>query len=153
MKKYQEIAKCLGITVPACVISVATIQAANAQIEEKSDYAEFSDNEVVSLLTNTLDTNSPGVGEWMAHTDSHSDFGGNHVNRHSNLGHADRHTNVAATTKYNYSRNPDGTTNKVPYCSPHSDSHTNRNPVNNHTNSGNAYHTNRHVNRDTKVDC
>ena len=74
------------------------------------------------------------------HTDFHTNAGGNHADRHSNLSHNDYHSNRDARTENNQ-------------CKPHSDSHTNRDGYNTHTNSGNKNHTDSHTNRNNKFNC
>lgn len=153
MKKYKEIAKYLGISLPACVISLASADSVNAKSAKNEEIDPAPSNEVVSFLADIIENNSPQMGEWIVHSDSHSNYGGNHADRHSNSQHSDRHANTNARESHKQVRNPDGTTSYVPYCVPHSNSHTNRNPINQHTNSGNSRHTDKHTNRDTKFDC
>ena len=89
----------------------------------------------------------------MAHSDVHTNVGGNHVNRHTDSQHSDLHTNRDAKNQRKQVTNSDGTVGYVGYCEPHSDRHTNKNPIQSHTNSGNKYHTDRHSNRDYNYNC
>lgn len=159
--EIKKIAKQLGIAVPACLLSIGVANAENTTENTLHNYANsavyentinnLANNDVVEFLTvdivNLKEKMSPD------HTDTHTDAGGNHANRHSNSAHADKHSNTAATTSYNSVKKDDGTYERVPYCKPHSDSHTNRDGYNSHTNSGNREHSDYHTNRNYGYDC
>ena len=132
---FIKIAQKLGIAIPVSLLFVGNANAAtstnslltgNVQSFEQLVNQRKS-NEVLSHITLNLRVNDDG--KLLAHSDAHTNVGGNHSDRHSNYGHSDNHTNKQM-------------------C-PHTDSHTNKAAQNSHTNSGNKQHTDRHTNRDT----
>ena len=159
--EFKKIAKQLGVAIPACLLSIGVANAETVKENEvsKSISAAVSEigksslvnNEVVKFLTTDFAKNVDRVSP--EHTDFHTDQGGNHADHHSDKSHANSHANTDAQTQYKTVRNPDGTTQKVPYCAPHSNNHTNRDPYSNHTNTGNPNHQDRHTNRDVKPNC
>ncbi|MBO5902239.1 MAG: hypothetical protein J6Q36_07480 [Alistipes sp.] len=150
----KKIAIKLGIAIPTCVLSLSASHAAEntALHQPKCDDSEVSKNEVVELLT-TSNNIICSEDDWMVHSDSHTNTGGNHSDRHSNSSHTNNHSNANAYTSYKNVTTADGRQEKAEYCVPHSDRHTNKNPINSHTNTGNKYHTDKHVNRDSYYDC
>lgn len=140
-KDFKEIAKKLGIAIPACLLSIGI---ANAETVKKDDVSKRSNisvseisknnivnNEVIKFLTMN---NANNTGIEVGHTNSYADRPANHTDDHDNTYHSDDHSNRSAYTSGNQ-------------CIPHSDSHTNIAPRNRHTNSGNAYHTDSHTDR------
>lgn len=154
---FKKIAKGLGIVLPACLLTIGAANAANTMPTRNSDVPSVcvkmnKGNDVIShLRANTMNFSSDRLSP--DHTDTHSDYGNNHVNQHSDYPHSDNHNDRSAKTTYTTVRNDDGTTSRVPSCTPHTDNHTNKDRINNHTNSGNRYHTNQHTNRNTSYDC
>lgn len=162
-KDFKEIAKKLGIAIPACLFSIGVVNAesattSNNNIKATKDFSininttNIVNNEVVKFLTTDcmkgIDIVSPD------HTNYHSNAGGDHSDHHSNTSHTDSHANRDAKTQYNRVKQPDGTYQQVPSCIPHSNSHTNSGAnVNRHTNSGNRYHTDAHTDKTTKPNC
>lgn len=136
-KEFKKIAIQLGIAIPACLFSIGHVKADTCKVAEKglykSDVAEVADNEVVCRLMSSVagynsDEMMPG------HVNNHTNLGGNHSDRHSNIGHANQHTNN-------------------PNVCPHSDHHTNRPGNNQHTNVGNTRHSDYHTNHSTPDNC
>lgn len=150
-KTAKEIAIKLGIAIPACVLSISALNAAESDTQKDPEQND-SQNEVISLLSPSQ-TLVDSQSSMMVHSDVHTNVGGNHVDRHSNLSHSDVHSNRNAKNAQRRVTNSDGTSGYVTYCEPHSDRHTNRNPIQSHTNSGNSSHTDRHSNRDYKYNC
>lgn len=150
-KTAKEIAIKLGIAIPACVLSISALNAAESDTQKAPEQND-SQNEVISLLSPSQ-TLVDSQSSMMTHSDVHTNVGGNHVDRHSNNPHSDRHTNYDAKNTRREVKNSDGTVGYVGYCEPHSDRHTNRNPIQSHTNSGNRNHTDRHSNRNYNYNC
>ena len=138
---FKKIAKGLGVVLPACLLTIGAANAATTMPTRNSDVPSVcvklnKGNDVIShLMENTTNYSSDKMSP--DHTDSHTDWGGNHSDSHSDTPHSDSHVNSAK--------------NSGNQCV-HTDKHTNRDPYNRHTNSGNKDHTNRHSNRNT-ADC
>lgn len=150
-KTAKEIAIKLGIAIPTCVLSISALNAAESDTQKAPEQND-SQNEVISLLSPSQ-TLVDSQSSMMVHSDVHTNVGGNHVDRHSNSLHSDTHANHDAQNKSRVVTNSDGTASRVSYCEPHSDRHTNRNPIQSHTNSGNKSHTDRHSNRNYNYNC
>lgn len=159
---FKKIAKQLGIVIPACLLSmgVAKAETANDVILPKVGNVAISEitknnlvkNEVVNYLTTDFTKNMDVVAP--DHTNYHTNAGGDHANHHSNTSHTNSHSNIAAQTKYNRVQQPDGKYTNVPYCEPHSNSHTDSGTsVNQHTNRGNQHHTDAHTDKVAKTNC
>lgn len=147
-KDFKEIAKKLGIAIPACLFSIGIV---NAETVKENNYlnkdnvkvceigkSNIVNNEVVKFLSADFTKSTKRMTP--DHTDTHTDMGGNHTDSHSNISHINNHSNQNA-----YQRNNQ--------CYPHSDSHTNRDGYNRHTNSGNERHTDYHTDRNYKPNC
>lgn len=139
MKKHQRIALQLGIAIPSCLLSVGSVQAAN----NICDRVEQSDNnEVIDILISTQEIGYSDSIALLDHTNNHTNLGGSHSDQHTDKSHTDYHSNKNAMMKDNM-------------CTEHSDKHVNNGmDINEHTNSGNRYHTDYHTDRQDAIkDC
>ena len=131
-KKFLKIAACLGLVVPASILTATETKAEtidlNASIQERF---RGQQNEVNARILNMYtsveleDANNP------AHTNVHTDYGANHMDSHTDTPHANYHTNKIKNT-----------------CpEEHTDYHSNRSGQDSHTDMGEKDHTNTHTDR------
>lgn len=150
-KDFKEIAKKLGIAIPACLFSIGVV---NAETVKENDYLNEENVKVCEIGKINL-SNNPVINHMIYdftkdynnispdHTNYHSNTGGNHVNQHANQSHTDKHSNKSAYTD-----------TKTKQCIPHTNTHSNSgSSVNQHTNSGNDIHTDSHTNREYNPNC
>lgn len=128
MKKFLTIAASLGIAVPIS-LAAANSPKTTSSVDERME--QSNDNEIVQRINLFYSSDAVVDVTSMAHTNSHTDVGGNHTNYHSNLAHTNHHTN--ATPK-----NACG----------HTDVHTDRDGNDSHTNYGRSSHTDHHTNKE-----
>lgn len=150
-KDFKEIAKKLGIAIPACLFSIGIV---NAETVKENDYLNEDHVKACEISKINL-SNNPVINHMIAdftkdnnkispdHTNYHSNTGGDHVDQHSNRVHTNNHSNRNAYTD-----------KKTEQCIPHTNTHSNSgSSVNQHTNYGNKTHTNSHTNREYKPNC
>lgn len=128
MKKFLSIAVSLGIAVPS---SLAATNAQNVNVYPNEGINQPIDNEVIQRINMFYSEDAIVDVTSMAHTNSHTDVGGNHTDYHSNLAHSNTHTNKSLANA----------------CG-HTNVHSDRNGYNSHTDSGRTSHNNYHTNRE-----
>ena len=136
-REFFKIAKGLGIALPACLFAIGTANAATTTTTRSSELPSVFEkldqcNDVFSRLMANV-TNYSSDNFVPNHTDVHTNIGGNHSDHHSDRPHTDNHN--------------DFTRGSNEQCV-HTNKHTNSSGYNQHTNSGNPQHTDRHSNRD-----
>lgn len=128
MKKFLTIAASLGIAVPATLAATNSSDFSPSQDEQLD---RLQDNEIVQRIDLFYSSDAVVDLTSMAHSDSHTDVGGNHTDYHSNLAHSNSHTNRS-----------------VQNACGHTDVHSNREGYDSHTNMGRASHNNYHTNKE-----
>lgn len=144
-KDFKKIAVQLGIMVPTCLLSMNTIATEKTTQSDKDmidvPSVKFEQNDVVKMLAMKTEAGTLDKMSFFQHTDRHTNVGGNHSNRHSDIDHSDHHSNVDAYNKGNQ-------------CIPHTNRHSNSAPhTNSHENTGQYGHSDNHTNVTPKTNC
>lgn len=144
---FKKIAKGLGVVLPACLLTIGAANAATTMPTRNNDVPSAcikmnKGNDVIShLMANTTNYSSDKLTP--DHTNRHQNKGNTHTDRYTDESHSDYHSNRDAYNQSNTGQ-----------CIPHSNSHTdygqNRHK---HTNTGDRYHTDEHVDRTINTEC
>ena len=127
-KEFKIIAAGLGIILPASLANLGEVQACNVNdLSHNTILQNEVSKRIANFQVNCFTENNDNT--MFAHANSHTDTGG-HTDYHSNRNHSNQHANM------NYANQ----------CPSHSNSHTNVEGYDNHTDYG-KQHTDRHVNR------
>lgn len=129
-QEFKVIAAGLGIAIPACMLNLGEAKACTQTLLAPNKVVLKNDvsKRIIDFMSNVTDEYD---NQMFAHTNSHTDQGGNHTDYHNNLGHSNTHTNK------NYPNQ----------CPGHSDVHSDRDGYNSHTDRGRSSHTDYHSNR------
>lgn len=132
-REFKIIAAGLGIILPASLSGLGEAQASNVVDLSQSTILK---NDVSKRIFDfqVKDFTGEEDNTMFAHTNSHTDVGGNHNDSHSNTDHSNYHTNK----------------NQINQCPSHVDTHSNRDGRDSHTDTGRRDHNDFHANRD---DC
>lgn len=146
-KDFKEIAKKLGIAIPACLFSIGIV---NAETIKENDYLNEENVKVCELRKSNLVNNdvfkflsadfTKGIDKFSPnHTNKHVDRPANHTDNHDNVNHTNYHSDRSAYNSGNQ-------------CIPHSNSHDNTPARNRHTNNGgNPHHSDVHTDKQSPV--
>ena len=129
-REFKIIAAGLGIILPASLSGLGEAQAGNAVDLSQSTIFK---NDVSKRIFDfqVMDFTGEEDNTMFAHTNSHTDVGGNHTDYHSNVSHSNNHTNK----------------NFKDQCPSHVDTHSDRDGKNSHTNYGRTSHDDYHSNK------
>lgn len=129
-REFKIIAAGLGIILPASLSGLGEAQASN--VVDLSQSAILK-NDVSKRILNFQVKDFMGEQDntLLAHTNSHTDVGGNHSDSHSNIAHSNYHTNKE----------------QKDMCPAHVDTHSDRDGRNSHTNEGRTTHSDHHTNK------
>lgn len=128
--EFKFIAASLGLILPVSISHLGDAQASSVVDLSKSTILK---NDVSKRILNfqVKDITGNVDNTMFAHTNHHTDVGGDHTNYHSNVNHSNNHTNTEQKNQ----------------CPSHVNIHSDRAGQSSHTDRGRISHTDLHTNK------